>query len=191
MTHASFNTRLLQLFAQLSEHSRSFSVGDLAFEESVLTSFVELVGDYFLDWFSFLNVLDLSFPLTGQCRCRACAQYATDKQSVTWRRVSSGGDYWLVRLCELSTNTSAGLVEYASVHWAGDSYHTVPGCPARLASITPYHYDEYDKATLRLVLPPEQVEQALLELRVYNSLQRVGNEFFVPSALFKARLTRV
>jgi hypothetical protein len=179
----SANTLLLHLFRTLSALGRSFSAGDLAVRDdaldpSVLDSLLDAGGthNFESDW----GELVLRIPLENQCPCGSCREAAVPKRAILFRKKMG---YVQIKLRPLASDSIVGLLD---MMWRalGVEDHCVPGCANRSVSC-PYSRDAYDRETYAKLFEkkPDVLAEALQELSRYNSSARVGNEFFIPTAV--------
>jgi hypothetical protein len=176
----SINTILLQIFSTLSIYNKSFSEGDIALkdEDDVLYNALYERSMALSDGWCEIG---LALPLRNQCACPSCVRHATTKEALKFKRVN---EYLLIKICQFPTHTVAGMLENARLLLWGDPVR-IPNCPYRSMNETPYAYARHDAEVVGAVLPTSTRRAGLAELRAYNTTTRCGNEFFVPTDMFR------
>ena len=183
----SFDTVVLQLFAKLCAHGRSFSEGAFVLEDPFGNTYESLVDEGVRVGNNWCELL-LRQPLTHLCSCSHCRVEEREKtcvwvkQMVCSPRGIAPRTYLLVSLVHNSAFTAAGLFDLAKAAVAGPDEHACESGGARSPE-APYTCKAWDLETLMLALPREKHASAVEELVYYNQHARLGNELFIPVAL--------
>jgi hypothetical protein len=175
-TSYSINTLLLQVFSKLIVHGRSFSQGDLVFmdEDSAL---FDRLAEKSSPVDSTFHEYVLPVAIEVLCRCDWCMRNCKPKRAIRFKKLDER--YLFVRLLEYPSASWNGVLNSLKFKFMDPE----SDCPIRSCDKIPYSMHSYDAETIRRAIDSHHVREAEAEFETYNKNTRVGDEFYVPSAL--------